>query len=264
MKSLGNRPAYFSEAIFVDEVGIEYGIYSDYRLRSAFQPIFRREGTLLVPFAVEGLIAPRLAGKPVPPPHLFGSVPQEDKLFVESLCRGLHLRNHHNIGVERLELFFNFDPLINCDLETSLREIRFMARRLAEIGLDPELLVCEVTETQALEGGVLTALMDEMRAMGVRIAVDDFGAGHSTVDRFALVKPDFVKIDGAWFRGLQDRAHTARLFPLVVAAFQELGAKVLVEGIETADELQARSTRAWTACRDFSCAQPALAGADVR
>jgi EAL domain-containing protein (putative c-di-GMP-specific phosphodiesterase class I) len=236
MKGPANRPAFVSEAIFVDEAGIEYGVYSNYSLRSAFQPIFRREGPMLVPFAVEGLIAPRLAGKPVPPLHLFGAVPSDDRLFVESMCRGLHLRNHHNIGVERLELFFNFDPLINCDLETSLREIRFMARWLAESRLDPELLVCEITEAQAREAGVLTALMDEMRAMGIRIAIDDFGAGHSTVDRFQLVRPDFVKIDGGWFRGLQ--AQAARLFPLVVAGFQELGAKVLVEGIETADELQ--------------------------
>jgi EAL domain-containing protein (putative c-di-GMP-specific phosphodiesterase class I) len=254
------RPALVSEAIFVDEVGIEYGIYSDYRLRSSFQPIFRREGDLLVPFAVEGLIAPRLAGKAVPPLDLFGAVPAEDKLFVESMCRGLHLRNHHNIGVERLELFFNFDPLINSDLKTSLREIRLMAGWLAEIGLDPELLVCEVTEAQALEGGVLSALMDEMRAMGIRIAIDDFGAGHSTVDRFALVHPDFVKIDGAWFRGLQEGAQTARMFPLVVAAFQDLGAKVLVEGIETADGLQAALDAGVDCLQGFLLAQPALAG----
>ena len=260
MMKTHDRPAPFSESILVDDNGIKYGIYGDFRLRSAYQPIFRREGATLVPFAVEGLVAPWLAGKPVPALQLFGAVPPQDKLFVEGMCRALHLLNHHTIGVERLELFFNFDPLVNCDLETSLLEIRLMAGRLSEIGLDPALLVCEVTEAQVHKGDVLSALMDEMRALGVRIAVDDFGAGHSTVERFALVKPDFVKIDGAWFRGLQDSAQSARLFPPVVTAFQELGAKVLVEGIETAGELQAALDAGVDCVQGFFLAQPALAG----
>ncbi|MET0943727.1 MAG: hypothetical protein ABWY13_20470, partial [Mesorhizobium sp.] len=54
VEGLGAGAAVAGNATFVDEVGIEYGIYGAYRLRSAFQPIFRREGAWLVPFAVEG------------------------------------------------------------------------------------------------------------------------------------------------------------------------------------------------------------------
>ena len=57
MMKTHDRPAPFSESILVDDNGIEYGIYGDFRLRSAYQPIFRREGATLVPFAVEGLVA---------------------------------------------------------------------------------------------------------------------------------------------------------------------------------------------------------------
>ena len=260
---LGAGAAVAGNATFVDEVGIEYGIYGAYRLRSAFQPIFRREGAWLVPFAVEGLLAPSVRGKLVPPLDFFDTVPQRDKLLVESLSRMLHLRNHHNIGVDGLELFFNFDPLINCDLEASLREIRFTADQLTAIGLDPQMLVCEVTEAQALEDGVLVALIEEMRGYGIRIAIDDFGAGYSTVDRFALIRPDVVKIDGGWFRGLQGHARTARLFPPVVAGFHDLGATVLVEGIETAGDLRAALDAGADCLQGFYLAQPALVGTIV-
>ncbi len=263
MSSLGACAAYASNTIVADDVGIDFGIYGNYCLRSAYQPIFRWDGTLLVPFAVEALAAPSIGGKPVQPLHFFEAVPQEDKFFVETLCRMLHLRNHDNIGAEGLELFFNFDPLIHCDRETSLREIHFMANELAEIGLDPRRLVCEVTEARAFDDDVLAALMDEMRTHGIRIAIDDFGTGYSTVERFALIKPDFVKIDGAWFRGLQGQARTARLFPPVVAAFHQLGAKVLVEGIETAGELYAALDAGADYLQGFFLGQPALAGTRI-
>src|SRR5690606_14488854 len=53
-------------ALFRDEVGIEYGIYGDYRLKSAYQPIFAPRGGDLAPVAVEALLQPQLLGQPVP------------------------------------------------------------------------------------------------------------------------------------------------------------------------------------------------------
>jgi EAL domain-containing protein (putative c-di-GMP-specific phosphodiesterase class I) len=253
------RPLLVSDAIIVDEVGIESGVYGKYRLKSSYQPIFARQGSLLWPVAVEGLILPHLAGKPVSPDLFFDQVPPEDRLIIERMCRALHIHNHHNIGVDRLELYFNYDPGAN-SCRKSLGEIRFMARRLGEIGLDPRLLVCEITRAVAPDRDTLQQLAGEVRSLGARIAIDDFGAGHSTQERIDLVRPDIVKIDGAWFRTLCPEAATVRLLGSVVSGFQGRGARVLVEGIEDAAQLDVALHAGADLFQGYHLARPALAG----
>lgn len=65
------------------------------------------------PVAVEGLIEPYLDGQPGTPRTFFDGIPAADRLYVETMCRVLHLRNFRNIGVDGLDLFFNYNPLIN-------------------------------------------------------------------------------------------------------------------------------------------------------
>ncbi len=237
MTTRAGRPAFVSDAIVVDEIGLESGIYGSYRLRSSYQPIFERRGALLFPFAVEALALPYLAGQPVPAEAFLAELPADDRLLVESVWRALHVRNHRNIGVDELQLFFNYDPQADADVEKFLTDLRFMAGRLAEVELDPKLLVCEIAQTAAPDTRLLVELAEEMRRRGLRLAVDDFGAGHSTLERVSLLKPEIVKIDGAWFRALCREPAAIKLFGSVVAGFQRGDAKVLVGGIEEPSHL---------------------------
>src|SRR4051812_3716705 len=132
------------EAIFADEVGIEYGVYGAFRLKTAYQPIFAPRGDTLAAVAVEALIEPQRAAMPVAPSVFFDSVAADDRLFVETMCRMLHLRNFRNIGVDSLDLFFNYNPMINDHLGRALAEIRFMARHLGDLDLNTGMLVCEI------------------------------------------------------------------------------------------------------------------------
>ncbi len=137
------------DAIFADEIGIEYGVHGEYRLRSAYQPIFAPLGRCLHAVAVEGLIEPHRAGRAGSPRAFFESVATADRLFVETMCRVLHLRNFHNIGVDGLDLFFNYNPMINDHSGRALAEIRPASRHLSELGLAPGMLVREITEQAA-------------------------------------------------------------------------------------------------------------------
>ncbi len=138
-------------ALFADEIGIEFGIYGEYRLKSAYQPIFAPRDGHLAPVAVEALVQPQRNGLPVPAEVFFERVPAADRLFVETLCRMLHLSNYRNIGVAGLDLFFNYDPLINDHAGRALAEIRLMARHLGDLDLDAGMLVCEITEKAAFD-----------------------------------------------------------------------------------------------------------------
>ncbi len=248
-----------AEAIFADEIGLQFGIYGDFRLWSAYQPIFAPQGRELRAVAVEALIEPRRAARSVTPAVFFDGVPQSDRLFVETMCRMLHLGNYRNIGAEGLTLFFNYNPTINDHLGRALAEIRLMARHLSDFDLQPGLLVCEITE-QAADDRVLTSLVREMRRSGFHIAIDDFGTGHSTEERINLLAPDIVKIDGTWFAEFCRHAAAERFFRPLVSMLHDRGARVLVEGIEQARHLRVALDGGVDLLQGFHLARPALAG----
>ncbi|MER8807625.1 EAL domain-containing protein [Mesorhizobium australicum] len=247
------------DAIFIDEIGIECGIHGDFRLRSAYQPIYAPRGGSLHPVAVEGLIEPHRAGRPVSPRMFFDSIAAPERLYVETMCRVLHLRNFHNIGVDGLDLFFNYNPLVNDHAGQALAEIRLMSRHLDELGLAPAMLVCEITE-QAADDALLARLVREMRRDGIRIAIDDFGTGHSTVERVSLLQPDIVKIDGGWFAEFCRHAAAERFFRPLVSSLHDRGAKVLVEGIEQPTHLRVALEGGVDLLQGFLLGRPALAG----
>ncbi len=247
------------DAIQVDEVGIEYGIHGEFRLRSAYQPIFAPRGRFRHAVAVEALIEPHRAGRPSAARVFFDGVAASDRLFVETMCRVLHLRNFRNIGVEGLDLFFNYNPLINDHPGRALAEIRLMTRHLGDFGLAPAMLVCEITE-QSADDALLSRLVREMRRDGIRIAIDDFGTGHSTEERVSLLNPDIVKIDGTWFAEFCRHAAAERFFRPLVSTLHDRGAKVLVEGIENPTHLRVALEGGVDLLQGYHLARPALAG----
>lgn len=248
------------EAIFADEIGLEYGVYGDYRLRSACQPIYEARAAELVPVAVEALVQPQIMSRPVSAQDFHDSVPARDRLFVESLSRALHIRNYPFVGLEGVDLFFNFNPLINDHLGRALAEIRFLARHLADHGLDASKLVCEITEQASADDDTLAAIVREMRRNGLRIAVDDFGAGHSTDARVRLLEPDIVKIDGGWFAELCRHAAAEKLFRPLLSLLHDQGAVVLVEGIEQPEQLRVALDAGADLLQGYLLARPVLTG----
>ncbi len=259
MSGRRERRRDIGEAIFADEVGIEYGVYGAFRLKSAYQPIFAPRGDTLVAVAVEALIEPHRASMPVAPSVFFDSVAAGDRLFVETMCRMLHLRNFRNIGVDGLDLFFNYNPMINDHLGRALAEIRLMTRHLGDLDLHAGMLVCEITE-QAADDHVLAALVREMRRHGIRIAIDDFGTGHSTEGRMSLLQPDIVKIDGGWFAEFCRHTAAERFFRPLVSSLHDRGARVLVEGIEQATHLRVALDGGVDLLQGFHLGRPKLAG----
>lgn len=258
-----DRAKNLQDYIVADEIGLHSGRYGAYLLTSSFQPIYRINEGRLVPFAAEGLIKARLEGVQVPPKAFFSSLPDGDQLFVESLCRALHVRNFTHVGTEGLELFFNMNPPAHGNLSAALHDIRQMVRFLDATGFSTRHLVCEIVETKAVSNGTLRGIVKELRRHGIRIAVDDFGCEHSNMERVETLSPDIVKIDGEWFRQLVSFPASARLVATIVGGFREKGVQVLTEGIETADQLQAAIDAGVNYVQGFLLAGPQLAGADV-
>ncbi|RST81047.1 EAL domain-containing protein [Aquibium carbonis] len=239
--------------LLVDEVGIAYGRFGDLVLKSSYQPLYGVEGDWLQPFGVEALVTGMRGRASVRPDEIFGLVDGTRRAALEELCRMLHVRNHHNMGLPGMQLFFNVDPGFTGD------DVEHLAWMLAEEGVAPELVTCEITE-QAGNDARLLVLARELRAIGVRLAVDDFGAGHSTAERVRVLRPDTVKIDAAWFRAVVARPTALRMLPALFARLGDLGCAILVEGIETPRQLSAAVNAGADLLQGYLLARPALAG----
>jgi EAL domain-containing protein (putative c-di-GMP-specific phosphodiesterase class I) len=82
----------------------------------------------------------------------------------------------------------------------------------------------------------LTEAVAEMRAMGLAIAMDDFGIARSNFDRVAALRPDFVKLDRSILVDAVGDSAARRMLPTVIGILRETGAKVVMEGVEDAAE----------------------------
>jgi diguanylate cyclase (GGDEF)-like protein len=113
-------------------------------------------------------------------------------------------------------------------------------RTLADSGLDPSSLLLEVTETTVMRD-IAAAAEDLQRAkdLGVRIAIDDFGTGYASLSHLQRMPVDVLKVDRSFVAALDQDAQNASLLSAIVGLGRSLSIKVLAEGIETAEQLEA-------------------------
>jgi diguanylate cyclase (GGDEF)-like protein len=98
--------------------------------------------------------------------------------------------------------------------------------------------VIEITEHElAAEDGALEQALQELRARGARIAVDDAGAGYAGLQQVMRIQPDIVKLDRSLIERVDQDSAKAALIEFFVLFAGRVGAVVCTEGIETMEEL---------------------------
>jgi diguanylate cyclase (GGDEF)-like protein len=112
-----------------------------------------------------------------------------------------------------------------------------LADELRANRLPTSCLVLEITESVMVEGGEVTEqVLVELRAMGVRISVDDFGTGFSALGYLRRHPVTGVKIDRSFVNGLGANAEDEEIVRAVVAMSAALKLSVVAEGVETAEQ----------------------------
>jgi len=108
---------------------------------------------------------------------------------------------------------------------------------LRESGLPPDRLVVELTESalmQKPEQG--SYAMEQLQQMGVRIAMDDFGTGHSSLNYVSVLPISMLKIDRSFVLNCTKRKTDASILAAIVTMGHAMGLKVLAEGVETEEQ----------------------------
>ena len=109
-----------------------------------------------------------------------------------------------------------------------------ISHALTTSGLPANLLCLEVTETARFrDPGPIVESLRRLKALGVRIAIDDFGAGVSSFGLLGILPVDQIKIDHSFIQGLGDTTSDRAVVAAVVSLAKELGLAVIAEGVET-------------------------------
>ncbi|WP_322044841.1 bifunctional diguanylate cyclase/phosphodiesterase [Paraburkholderia sp. J67] len=200
-------------------------------LVSHFQPLWSLPREKLI--GVEALLRGEDEhGAIVPPVVLFGGLSAAQLRELDVLAHRCHLQSAAGRLPEGARLFLNILPstFIQDGYEAEL------ARMVDEAGLAPGDIVLELLESDDAGPDALSLAAHRYRDRGFLIAVDDFGARYSNLDRLLRIQPDLVKLDGELIRSRNRRSGRPLLRDLVTLLHQA-DIVVVVEGVETTEEL---------------------------
>jgi EAL domain-containing protein (putative c-di-GMP-specific phosphodiesterase class I) len=127
---------------------------------------------------------------------------------------------------------------------------------LEDSGIDPRMLVLEITETVMMADYELASRrLHQLKDLGVRIAMDDFGTGYSSLSYLSRFPVDILKMDRS-FLSANASPQTANLAAAIVALGESLELEVIAEGIELSDQYQALRTLGCDLGQGFFIARP--------
>lgn len=204
------------------------------RLVTHFQPIVNSARPADV-YAYECLLRGHEAdGTMVYPNRIFGVATTADLLFqLDRAARITAVRSAARHSIQS-KIFINFNPSSIYDpaycLRTTLGAVQ-------EAGFSPEQIVFEVVESsEAHDANHLVNIMSYYRDKGFGVALDDLGAGYSSLNLLTRLKPDFVKLDVQLIRDVDSDTYKAHIAAKLLEMAQQLGIRTVAEGVETEAE----------------------------
>lgn len=202
-----------------------------------FQPIFEIVDGQSMLFALEALSRGCKGSNVERADVLFEYVRRKGKeLEVDRACVAAALMAASNVPGS---------PAISINVHASTLErddhfAAFLAENCYTQHIEISRIVLEIVEHQRFrDAGAFFAALDRLRALGVRIALDDIGLGYSNHRMLIEVCPDLFKIDRYFVDGCSRNPHLRAAIESIVLLASRLGGRVVAEGIETAEDFAA-------------------------
>src|SRR4051812_36028988 len=223
----------------LQRIALEHGLRRallNEEMRVHYQPIFDfRAGRIVGMEALLRWTHPEMG--PIPP-SVFIPLAESTGLMMpigqwvlRTACK--QAKAWHDSGHKNLSLAVNLSvtQLQQPDLVSRVREV------LEETGLPPRLLELEITESSAMqspEASVRT--LYDLKKLGIRISLDDFGTGHSSLSSLKRFPIDPLKIDQSFVRDINSAPDTAAIVTAIIAMAHSLRLKVIAEGVEFSEQ----------------------------
>lgn len=239
-----------SQAVFLLDSMLRDAI-RDGQLRLAYQPILdSRSGKIVAAEALlrwqhpeHGDISP---ADFVPVAESSGLMTEIGTFAIRTACA--QLRKWREAGVEPIRVAVNVSlcQLLRGDMASTV------STALQENGLAPELLELELSERGVLnQNPSVIAEVQRLKALGVRISIDDFGTGQAAIGYLKDLPIDVIKIDRSYISGAERNERDEAIAAGMVALANRLDATVIAEGVETREQLE--QARSWgvAECQGF-------------
>lgn len=177
----------------------------------------------------EGLVSPALF---VPLLEERGLIVEVGRWVIETACRQCAAWHAEGNPPIRVAINLSAQQFYRGDIVATVRDV------LASSGLDPRYVELELTETLTLDDTETTLrIMEELKALGVTLSLDDFGTGFSSLSYLRRFPLDRIKIDRSFVRDLTTHSPTAAIVHSILDLAQNLGLECIAEGVETHDQL---------------------------
>jgi len=169
------------------------------------------------------------------PPSKFLSIAEDSGLIfsigkwvLTKACQDL--RRWHSLGLRNLQLALNMSSRQFMQ-EGILENITSV---LKQAMVDPKYVCIEITENVAMKNiaGAIE-LLKQLKSLGLQTAIDDFGAGHSSMNLLQKLPVDTLNIDRSFIMRIADREKDGNAARGIIALAHSLGLKVAAEGVET-------------------------------
>jgi diguanylate cyclase (GGDEF)-like protein/PAS domain S-box-containing protein len=252
------------QAEFVDKLAFELDLrraVEREELWLSYQPIVSLESGQMV--ALETLVRWNRGGAAVPPSEF---IPVAEELgLIEPL--GIWVlkqacgqfaewrRRHPHSSVTHLTVNVSTKQLVQPDFTTIVKTVVHDAR------MEPGALHLEITETALMrDPDLVVSVLNELRSFGVRIYLDDFGTGFSSLSHLHRLPVDALKLDRSFVTSLMQEGRPA-IVESILALAQTLGTPVIAEGVETEDQLRELSRLGCASAQGHLFSTPLAAGA---
>ena len=139
--------------------------------------------------------------------------------------------------------------------------VKDIAATLESSGMKPELLELELTEDYVIQNAERAGkVLAEIKKMGVRLAIDDFGVGYSSLTHLKRFPIDTLKVDRSFIRDLPQNAEDKALTEAIIAMGKSLNLTIVAEGVETQEQQTFLRDRACDEMQGFFFSKPIPSG----
>ncbi|WP_367714445.1 bifunctional diguanylate cyclase/phosphodiesterase (plasmid) [Nitratireductor sp. GISD-1A_MAKvit] len=152
-----------------------------------------------------------------------------------------HVANEVMESLPLIDTAFSPDASISFNITAQQSVNPVFMRKLLELLTSyrrPERFIIEITEEAFLDGDLFSAnILPMLRETGVRISIDDFGVGYSSLSALAAIAADELKIDRSFVQNVDQRPRSQSVLKAIESLGNALGMRLVIEGVETKAEV---------------------------
>ena len=198
----------------------------------AFQPIIDAETGVV--FAQEALVRGE-SGQGAA--SILSAVNEGNRYVFDQKCRTTAIEHASRLKVAESNALLSINFLPNAVYEPRAC-IRSTLLAAMKYNFPTNRIMFEFTETEKLDTAYILNILRSYRDMGFKTAIDDFGSGYAGFDMLTGFQPDYVKLDMEMVRDIDRNRVKQIILKHTLAMLEDLGIKVICEGIETLEEYQ--------------------------